>query len=118
MMSMSSLFTIVSSRSFFNHLNYTYCLFMCVCACVQTAAHVHTHINAIVNILCVVNISTSNSKVSFHSSILSHTAVLSELVCACTAISNHFQWTPDEDFVLDYLPTHKNIVIGAGFSGT
>ncbi|KFM69339.1 Peroxisomal sarcosine oxidase, partial [Stegodyphus mimosarum] len=26
--------------------------------------------------------------------------------------------TPDEIFIIDRLPEHKNIVIGAGFSGT
>lgn len=25
--------------------------------------------------------------------------------------------TPDEDFIVDYLPNHKNVVVGAGFSG-
>ena len=28
-----------------------------------------------------------------------------------------FQWTPDEDFILDKHPLYENIVIGAGFSG-
>lgn len=28
------------------------------------------------------------------------------------------QMTPDSHFVLDQHPAHKNIVIGAGFSGT
>jgi len=25
--------------------------------------------------------------------------------------------TPDEDFIIDFLPEHRNIVIAAGFSG-
>ena len=25
--------------------------------------------------------------------------------------------TPDEDFVLDYFPGYRNLVVGAGFSG-
>lgn len=28
-----------------------------------------------------------------------------------------YTWTPDEDFILDSHPVHKNIIIGAGFSG-
>eukprot|EP00112_Aurelia_sp_Birch-Aquarium-sp1_P004379 Seg1494.10 transcript_id=Seg1494.10/GoldUCD/mRNA.D3Y31 product=Paxillin protein_id=Seg1494.10/GoldUCD/D3Y31 len=29
----------------------------------------------------------------------------------------YYTWTRDEDFIIDYHPLHKNIVIGAGFSG-
>eukprot|EP00795_Rhopilema_esculentum_P015146 gene15146-6334_t len=29
----------------------------------------------------------------------------------------YYSWTPDEDFILDQHPVHKNIIFGAGFSG-
>ena len=32
-------------------------------------------------------------------------------------LSVFLQMTPDEDFILDFHPQHRNVVIGAGFSG-
>ena len=34
-----------------------------------------------------------------------------------TDLSNSFQTTPDDDFILDKHPAHDNITIAAGFSG-